>query len=263
MELEYPNRIYPISDIKRRFWTPRLWEDRPHSNTLRGRMCVPIFSGKGVPLRRLSREDFSRKPGIFFFNNGYQLPRSRGVYFQQVKGFRWWGMSSCPPDSTEVEAEVGGGGGGEKWHKLRQQLWFFWQARLSTDSVFSLIAVFWCGFAIFDFRPCHCVMNVFSHAWISRSSLAIILIEEEFLFHMTYDTIYWVSIWYNYRWISVHFLFLLSVYLNNIISPLASGADPGISFGRGGGGGAKQIMCLHEHYERGTELTFGRGPGPA
>ena len=34
---------------------------------------------------------------------------------------------------------------------------------------FSLIAVFWCDFAIFDFRPCHCSMNVFSHAWISRS----------------------------------------------------------------------------------------------
>ena len=31
----------------------------------------------------------------------------------------------------------------------------------------------------------------------------------------------------------------------------------------GGGGGAQKIMCPHEHYERGTELTFGRGPGPA
>ena len=50
----------------------------------------------------------------------------------------------------------------------------------------------------------------------------------------------------------------LDLYLNNIISPLASGADPGFSLG-GGGGGAKQIMCPHEHYERGTELTFGRG----
>ena len=27
-------------------------------------------------------------------------------------------------------------------------------------------------------------------------------------------------------------------------------------------GGAK-IMCPHAHYEHGTELTFGRGPGPA
>ena len=28
-------------------------------------------------------------------------------------------------------------------------------------------------------------------------------------------------------------------------------------------GGAQKIMCPHEHYERGTELSFGRGPGPA
>ena len=41
------------------------------------------------------------------------------------------------------------------------------------------------------------------------------------------------------------------------------GADPGFSFGGGGGGGgAQKIMCLHAHYERGTKLTFGRGPGP-
>ena len=33
--------------------------------------------------------------------------------------------------------------------------------------------------------------------------------------------------------------------------------------GGGGGGGAQQVMCQHAHYERGTELTFGRGPGPA
>ena len=37
-----------------------------------------------------------------------------------------------------------------------------------------------------------------------------------------------------------------------------SRADPGFSLG----GGAK-IMCAHAHYERGTELTSGRGPGPA
>ena len=191
MELEYPNQIYPISDIKRRFWTPRLLEvppppPPPHSNTLRGRMCVLIFSGKGVRLRRLSREDFPRKtPGkcvCFVKSNGYQLSRSRGYIFNKIRGFRWWGMSKGPPDSTEV------GGPGEKWQKLRQQLWIFWQARLSIDRVFSLIAVFWCDFAIFDFRPCHCLMNVFSHVWISRSSLAIILIEEEFLFHMVYYT---------------------------------------------------------------------------
>ena len=46
-------------------------------------------------------------------------------------------MSKGPADSTEV-----GGGGGEKWQKLRQQLWIFWQARLSIDRVFSLIAMF-------------------------------------------------------------------------------------------------------------------------
>ena len=30
----------------------------------------------------------------------------------------------------------------------------------------------------------------------------------------------------------------------------------------GGGGGAQKIMtlCPHDHYERETELTFGRGP---
>ena len=27
--------------------------------------------------------------------------------------------------------------------------------------------------------------------------------------------------------------------------------------------GAQKIMCSHTHYERKTELTFGRGPGPA
>ena len=55
-------------------------------------------------------------------------------------------MSKGPPDSTEV------GGPGEKWQKLRQQFWIFWQARLSIDRVFSLIAVFWgdLQFLIFD-----------------------------------------------------------------------------------------------------------------
>ena len=42
-----------------------------------------------------------------------------------------------------------------------------------------------------------------------------------------------------------------------------SGADPGFSLGGGGGGGAQKVMCQHAHYERGTELTFGRGQGPA
>ena len=60
----------------------------------------------------------------------------------------------------------------------------FEQARLSIDRVLSVNAVLWCDFAIFDFRTCHCLINVFSHVSTSRSSLAIILIEEEFLFHM-------------------------------------------------------------------------------
>ena len=30
----------------------------------------------------------------------------------------------------------------------------------------------------------------------------------------------------------------------------------------GGGGGAQKSMRLHSHYERGTELTSDRGPGP-
>ena len=149
MELEYTNRIYPISDIKRRFWTPRLLEvpPPPYSNTLRSRMCVPIFSGKGVRLRRLSREDFPRKPGkcvCFVKSSGYQLSRSRGYIFNKIWGFRWWGMSKGPPDSTEV--------GGEKWQKLRQQLWIFWQARLSIDRVFYWLLCFGAilQFLIFD-----------------------------------------------------------------------------------------------------------------
>ena len=105
MELEYTNRIYPISYRKRRFWTPRLLSPPPpHSNTLRGRMCVPIFSGKGVRLQRLSQEDL--KCVCFVKSNGYQLSRSRGYIFNKIRGFRWWGMSKGPPDSMEV----GGGG---------------------------------------------------------------------------------------------------------------------------------------------------------
>ena len=30
----------------------------------------------------------------------------------------------------------------------------------------------------------------------------------------------------------------------------------------GGGGGARNSLCQHAHYERGNELAFGRGPGP-
>ena len=42
-----------------------------------------------------------------------------------------------------------------------------------------------------------------------------------------------------------------------------SGADPGFHLGGGGGGGgAQKSMCPHAHYERGTQLTFGRGPVP-
>ena len=44
----------------------------------------------------------------------------------------------------------------------------------------------------------------------------------------------------------------------------STGADPGFSFGGGGGGeGAQTIMCPHAHYERRTKLTFDRGLGPA
>ena len=43
---------------------------------------------------------------------------------------------------------------------------------------------------------------------------------------------------------------------------LYAGADPGFSWG-GGGGGRKRLCAEHAHYERGTELHFGRGPGPA
>ena len=38
-----------------------------------------------------------------------------------------------------------------------------------------------------------------------------------------------------------------------------AGADPGFHLG----GGRKRLCANHAHYERGTELTFGRGPGPA
>ena len=38
-----------------------------------------------------------------------------------------------------------------------------------------------------------------------------------------------------------------------------SGADPRFSFRGGGGGGAKGYVPARTLYERGTELTFGRG----
>ena len=41
-----------------------------------------------------------------------------------------------------------------------------------------------------------------------------------------------------------------------------AGAEPGFSFGGGGGGvgAAKDYVPARTLYERGTELTFGRGP---
>ena len=50
---------------------------------------------------------------------------------------------------------------------------------------------------------------------------------------------------------------LVAFKLSNV-TVYVTGADLGVSFR-----GAQKIMCLHAHYERGTELTFGRGPGPA
>ena len=54
----------------------------------------------------------------------------------------------------------------------------------------------------------------------------------------------------------------LNMALNNYVKCILyhTGEDPGFSFR--GGGGAKDYVPAR-HYERGTELTFGRGPGPA
>ena len=157
-------------------------------------MCSHFLWGRGYTFicGGLSREDFPRKPDnavCLLSNYGftYQFPRSRGYIFHKIGG------SGGEELRAKVPLILRKWGGGERWRTLRQQLWFFRQARLFIDSVFSLIAVFWCDFAIFDFRPCHCSMNVFSHALILRSYLAIILIEEEFFFHMIYDTYHLLS----------------------------------------------------------------------
>ena len=122
----------------------------------------------GICLEKISRESPIMRVFVCVKSNGYQLPRSRGYISHKIwgggGGFRWWGTSKGPLILRILRKW----GGGWEVTRLRQQLWFFWQARLSTVSVFSSIAVFWCDFAIFDFRPCHCLMNVFSHAWISR-----------------------------------------------------------------------------------------------
>ena len=48
---------------------------------------------------------------------------------------------------------------------------------------------------------------------------------------------------------------MASTIMHVLITCVEPGADPGFSFG---GGGAKDYVP-HAHYERGTELTFGRG----
>ena len=62
--------------------------------------------------------------------------------------------------------------------------------------------------------------------------------------------------------------FFLSFFLLNM-QPFSkrdwpnTGADPGFSFFFFfffGGRGTQKVMCQHAHYERETELTFGRGP---
>ena len=56
---------------------------------------------------------------------------------------------------------------------------------------------------------------------------------------------------------------MINALLDNKIRMQNSRADPGFSWRGGGGGGAQKVMCPHAHYERGTELTFGQGPGPS
>ena len=53
-------------------------------------------------------------------------------------------------------------------------------------------------------------------------------------------------------------IYVTLVHYSAVISTEA-GADPRFSFR----GGAQQVMCQHAHYEHRTELTFGRGQGPA
>ena len=55
---------------------------------------------------------------------------------------------------------------------------------------------------------------------------------------------------------------LLSAPLYMYHFPLVQVRIQDFHLGGGGGGGAQKIMCQHAHYERGTKLTFGRGPGP-
>ena len=144
----YTNRIYPISDIKRRFWTPRLLEvpppPPPPLDYTKGSHVCSHFLGEGGTFAAFVSRRFPRKPGkcvCFVKRNGYQLSRSRGYVFNKISGFRWWGMSKGPPDSTEV-------GGGDKWQKLRQQLWTVVDKHVSPLRVFYWLLCFvrFCNF---------------------------------------------------------------------------------------------------------------------
>ena len=58
------------------------------------------------------------------------------------------------------------------------------------------------------------------------------------------------------RYLLMHPFYILS-HLQHLSVKREAGANTGFSLG----GGAQKSICPHAHYERGTELTFGRGPG--
>ena len=155
----YLNRIYIlyISDASRRLlwfvnsYVYRLWDPPPPPIAQRGRMRVPIISGKGALWGALVLGRFPDKARkrVFFFckkqSKAWLQITEIGFFLytfpEPIVGFRWWEMSKVPLR----QREEGVGGGGEKWRKLRQNYTYdSFHARLFIDIAFSQwLAVFW------------------------------------------------------------------------------------------------------------------------
>ena len=94
MELEYNLIEYTDFRHKEAILSSKTIRSPPPSliECTKGSNVCSHFSGKGVhvPLRRLSRElrftEKAREMRVFYFNNGYQLPRSRGYIFHKMGG---------------------------------------------------------------------------------------------------------------------------------------------------------------------------------
>ena len=151
-----------------------VYEKSAPLNTLRGSiiMCSHLGGGGGrgtficgVCLEKISRE--SPIMHVFVKSNGYQLPRSRGYTFStSLRGVQVMRNEQRSP----VILRGGGGGGVRGYRNLDCNNSDSFDKHVSPLIAFShWLLCFWCNFAIFDSRPCHCLMNVFSHAWISRS----------------------------------------------------------------------------------------------